>query len=1354
MSTVYWANDFINDVLVKGISTNGDLVLLGNAWYYDTVTAKKIYYGSQDSSRIISEEAGNYLIKLTGKDVSLTVGADYSRANDYKYNLYAKPEKPESAELIANYGKIDKTMTAITAAGDLSLYLIAQTGAYGTGSSFKRTLNENQDANITIEVAGGNTAGLDVTATGFDVKGALKVFSDLAGTITVSGVSSATGIQAASLTLGNNILADIKVTAKPFGFRRQPVLKPSNPSDLAIFEQRYRNSDPQQAAAYGIKVDGDLTAADGVWQGGSVSATVKGSSYTGSGAELKDIDLAAFAVSAGGSVFINHLQTGTISAGLGANTFNATSAVWPLESGSVIIAPPNTISGDSFTAAALTGSAVRVNSADAGVTVAANIAGNSMTWNDTVSGGAMIDFESNVFSAAAISAADELALGEFGAKVSAGALNNQFVATYNDATVSALASATKITQNASLTVNANRHAAAAVSAGEIVSGAAISGVISAVVNSNAVTEKIYDKTKITIDTSATDPGAIISSSELTRNTAVVVSGNTFDAVGIRADAINSGAESAFAAITSAGAAAAVLVSNANIYNNMLLGSITSGATIADLSKVYGAATVFAPASGGVNVTADIGAALNYNRIGVDVIDSGAAVVSRNVNLNVQMNDNSYGAVGIDTDVLTLGSFGGSVTVAANSNGILWNDQRASSTNIVYSTTVVGSGNTFDAVGIGAKSLIVDSKFTGNVSVSATGNSGIFGFNVKGIDFKNALFRDNLGGSVTVKFTNNDLKNDTAAGTTGGTAVVAGITTSDKEADNPVLMVQGRINTKIDLTVTDNEHFADRPDVFGIRAGVLNADAFSGTIKVTAPFEYDIEDPSEAAQLQLDIIKDVGIGVGQFRTVAGDAFDINGSITVNAIGVVSEKALNLRVSGEITTVDKVYVDSDLASLVGADAISRIIEGHAILGDGQSTVTGSYSTANNVVVELAGTAKIKGVIELGAGVNTITIDSNATVNGSLRATGGNMNLRFDLNGAAKSGAVVSVTTDTLKYYKPATNRTDASLLGNTNITINLNNAVAISGSNKYTLFSYANAIDSDSVWTDVGREISFVYRGQTIKKTLESGSVTVDFNDVQDNPTGTKYKVRATLAYNASTNTVTVTVTEKDDTLDEFGGALSAIFDNASNQAVLSWEAPDHAADKYDSYEIEYSVNNGKTITTTTAVKNNAVVLFGIDEGDTIKWKVRGTKSNGTIVSQWSEWYGGDSGVTVDTLATNVDTAGTVATLAWNNDLSSYDELLVSYSINGGETIETLVDRFATSLDVDVRGTVGDVNIVWNVRGEKITTGDWVDDGTTTIDAESSTATLAWNALTGYTRIDLFYSINGGALQREVLDSSAT
>lgn len=284
-------------------------------------------------------------------------------------------------------------------------------------------------------------------------------------------------------------------------------------------------------------------------------------------------------------------------------------------------------------------------------------------------------------------------------------------------------------------------------------------------------------------------------------------------------------------------------------------------------------------------------------------------------------------------------------------------------------------------------------------------------------------------------------------------------------------VNGTIDTNITVNAGTNSTW-DVQSAFGISVNTLKAEAFSGSISVAG--DTLSGSSLSVAAFGLYVAQD---GVGISGNTAGDAFDINGSIKSTYCGILSYGTINLRISGMIDAPIAIMVESTYNEQTG--------------------IFYTRTPNNPDKVELADGAVINGAVDLGGGENTMVINSGATMNGTLAADQGKMNITFMLDKTVKSGAIVT------------TNINDVSLTSASTITVNLNNAVE---GGRYVLFDYGSAYPVGAYW--MSREVRFVYQGEEYRVSMVDGRAECTFSN----------GVRGTLVYEQSTQQVVAVIND--------------------------------------------------------------------------------------------------------------------------------------------------------------------------------------------------------------------------------------
>ena len=583
-------------------------------------------------------------------------------------------------------------------------------------------------------------------------------------------------------------------------------------------------------------------------------------------------------------------------------------------------------------------------------------------------------------------------------------------------------------------------------------------------------------------------------------------------------------------------------------NTIKASGISAGGTVKIDNMVGGLEGV--GTIGGRNI--NIGAKVSNNRLTADVSNGDA-------DISIAMNNNVLESVGIKAGTLELGRFGKDALIVAETSG---NSLNASFTG-GKKRTFSFSGNRLTASGLevtdlkaadyyGATQIYFQNNqlnlgsWTG--SIDADVEFKAYGINASGkIEASN-----NFGGAINVDSSGN----------------VGHI--SQFKVHNSKIMTYGikagafTVNGTIDTNITVNAGTNSTWDVqsaFGISVNTLKAEAFSGSISVAG--DTLSGSSLSVAAFGLYVAQD---GVGISGNTAGDAFDINGSIKSTYCGILSYGTINLRISGMIDAPIAIMVESTYNEQTG--------------------IFYTRTPNNPDKVELADGAVINGAVDLGGGENTMVINSGATMNGTLAADQGKMNITFMLDKTVKSGAIVT------------TNINDVSLTSASTITVNLNNAVE---GGRYVLFDYGSAYPVGAYW--MSREVRFVYQGEEYRVSMVDGRAECTFSN----------GVRGTLVYEQSTQQVVAVINDMK-AAPAFTGQTRAEVNYQDRAVTLYW----NGAARAEQFEIEYSINGGKSIVVKVDGSRSSYVIQGLDNSSNynIVWKVRGSTGKGTEVSAWS------------------------------------------------------------------------------------------------------------------------------------------
>ena len=532
----------------------------------------------------------------------------------------------------------------------------------------------------------------------------------------------------------------------------------------------------------------------------------------------------------------------------------------------------------------------------------------------------------------------------------------------------------------------------------------------------------------------------------------------------------------------------------------------------------------------------------------------ANVSKADADVNIAMSNNVLASVGIKAGTLELGRFGNDAMIAAQTSG---NSMTTSFGSAPKKKSFSFTGNRISATGFEVTDLKAED-FYGTLQANLTGNQLQLAGWTDSIDADVEFRAYGINASGKIEASNN------FAGTiTVNSLDNIGHINQFKVHNSKIITygikansftVNGIIDTDISVYAHTNETW-DVQSTFGISVDTLKADAFSGTLTVLG------------SRGTFGIYASNASG-GISSNVAGDAFDINGDIISTRYGVFSYGKINLRISGSITAGVAIGVESTYDERTGIYATS---------------------TPNNPdQVELAAGAVINGDIDLGGGDNTVIINSGAVMNGSLVAELGSMNIMFMLDEKINPEAIVRTDVE------------DISLTSASTITVNLNNAV---NNSSYVLFQYEEGSDSTVTSCWMSREVRFVYQGEEYEVRMTGGRAECVFSN----------GVRGVLTYDQSTRRVIATVSDMQ-AASAFTGTPQALVNYQDRSITLSWLG----AAKAEQFEIEYSINGGRSIVVKVDGSRSSYVIQGLDNSSNynIVWKVRGSTGNGTTVSAWS------------------------------------------------------------------------------------------------------------------------------------------
>jgi len=665
--------------------------------------------------------------------------------------------------------------------------------------------------------------------------------------------------------------------------------------------------------------------------------------------------------------------------------------------------------------------------------------------------------------------------------------------------------------------------------------------------------------------------------------ASLVIGNSFKATfNISADNSAIAAYASLTAIDNVISASGIAVSDLVICSegewrgaiNAQAGGNTVSAVISDLA---GSITTYSPATVTGN---EIGA---YGVISDDVINiadmtSGNINVAANANVltaeanggtsagTITFTGNAISAVALSGSEITLDQVDSSFNfnTAASGNSINLSIRGVSNVLSFSGNTITSSAVAADTVTLGDFDGTIDAQASSNSLVldgSWVSTSGSYIVTAAGVLADSTVtVTGDLFGDITVTMADNSC--DRGSGFTNLAALrlsAYGI------AAETSITVDGQFAAAITVTVADNSGF-NSYTAYGIKTENLTAAAFSGTVTV------DAATGGTAVGIQVS---------GALTSVyANDVFDLNGSVISTTYGIVSMDTLNLRISGTVSAAVAIATEFYLD---------------------ESTNTIYYTTDNHSDrLEVSSSAKITGDIDLGAGQNSLIIESGASISGNLLASNGELNITFMLGDEVSEGAIVSSNSNDISLVSTAST-----------LTINLNEALTDTA---YTLFQFDS--DVSSYWSS--KNLTFICQGSTLSVTLVNGQASVVFNGVT-----------VSVAYNAADQNVTVTTGSGSGTVaaQVNFGAVTGTADADTGALTLSWSRITLGGAAAEQYEIEYWVvdADGNTVgesiivsATGSAAATQSFTLssLSLNAGETVQYRVRGNSGDGSYLSSWS------------------------------------------------------------------------------------------------------------------------------------------
>ena len=362
-----------------------------------------------------------------------------------------------------------------------------------------------------------------------------------------------------------------------------------------------------------------------------------------------------------------------------------------------------------------------------------------------------------------------------------------------------------------------------------------------------------------------------------------------------------------------------------------------------------------------------------------------------------------------------------LSVTAYGNRFFKNAEGSSSENVKdWMSKFTDDYNLEHIYGIYAENMYLGG-FDGNITISSdyAWAAGIYAGDFYSVD--------NLGGIITHKY--------------GESPKLPEWEKPDKNYESGIginaynLTVKGVIDTVITAGVGINVR----------EGGVLDIDAFTGRISAS---RYG---------MNIFSVKDDIINIAGAIYVT-DVYDAYGNDIFTNSAITSFSALNLRISGTIKAEGEYAVRGENYVALDREKVS---------GNWNQFVRDNTKLYKDHV-ELSSTAVVEGIIDLGAGVNTLVVNSSAEFSGLVDAANGELNLTFVLDD--KIAPVPTMTIAQESYD-------DATIKDNATITIDLNYGVK----GTYTLLQYE--YNASEFWAYKPELIALRYQDKTEEVYLQ-------------------------------------------------------------------------------------------------------------------------------------------------------------------------------------------------------------------------------------------------------------------------------
>ena len=457
-------------------------------------------------------------------------------------------------------------------------------------------------------------------------------------------------------------------------------------------------------------------------------------------------------------------------------------------------------------------------------------------------------------------------------------------------------------------------------------------------------------------------------------------------------------------------------------------------------------------------------------VGGNTIYIGTANISLDNNGNVLINSGIGNQINLSNTGVSLTSFNTDI-----SSGVLYGNLIGTYANV---TNLYAQNGTF---GVGVATGTLNANANATVNGLTVNNSGTFGTTLQAV----AGIQNTVIGNVTAAagyFTNLNATQAISGGTTlniGGNATVNALAVNNSATVGATLQaVAGIQNTVIGNVTAADGYFNNLYSTSVNNSGNLIVNGL--TVNTSAV----IQDTLSAGSLENTPIGTVTPATGTFTDIVGSTESVSGNSTVNG--------LTVNTSATIGTTLGVTGNATVGNLITAG----------------SSGTGNISGVNTI---FAISANISG----NTTTNQLTVNSNATIGGTLGVTGGNVNIAsgYYLVGniaGSISGAVSAAGNDTQVQYN------NSGLIGanagfrftSSTATLNVNGSVVTDTVNAATIGNTGAALTGATLATSstatVGDSLTVqanaTINALSVNNTATIGS-TLSASSIENTPIGT-------------------------------------------------------------------------------------------------------------------------------------------------------------------------------------------------------------------------------------------------------------